>query len=97
MKKGTETADICLEKSAASAQTFSAAADSVNQIADLNLQIAAAAEEQSMVVQDLDNNLVNIKTLSEQTAQEARKTSTTSETIAKNVEDLHLTVSKFST
>ena len=97
MKKGTETADICLEKSAASAQTFSAAAESVNQIADLNLQIAAAAEEQSMVVQDLDNNLVNIKTLSEQTAQEARKTSTTSETIAKNVEDLHLTVSKFST
>lgn len=97
MKKGTETADICLEKSAASAQTFSAAAESVNQIADLNLQIAAAAEEQSMVVQDLDNNLVNIKTLSEETAREAKKTAATSASISQNVEDLHLTVSKFST
>ncbi|MGY3689448.1 methyl-accepting chemotaxis protein [Vibrio coralliilyticus] len=95
MKKGTDTAKLCLEKSSESANTFSVAAESVNQIAGLNLQIAAAAEEQSTVAQDLDNNLTSIKTLAEETAEETKNTAAASETIAMNVIDLHKNLNKF--
>ncbi|NOI74674.1 methyl-accepting chemotaxis protein [Vibrio coralliilyticus] len=95
MKKGTDTAKLCLEKSSESANTFSIAAESVNQIAGLNLQIAAAAEEQSTVAQDLDNNLTSIKTLAEETAEETKNTAAASETIAMNVIDLHKNLNKF--
>ncbi|MBN3493629.1 methyl-accepting chemotaxis protein [Vibrio neptunius] len=95
MKKGTDTAKLCLEKSSESANTFSMAAESVNEIAGLNLQIAAAAEQQSTVAQDLDNNLTNIKSLAEETADETKSTAVASETIAKNVIDLHKNLNKF--
>ncbi|USD34997.1 MULTISPECIES: methyl-accepting chemotaxis protein [Vibrio] len=95
MKKGTDTAKLCLEKSSESANTFSIAAESVNQIAGLNLQIAAAAEEQSTVTQDLDNNLTSIKTLAEETAEETKSTAMANEAIAKHVNDLHTNLSKF--
>ncbi|EGA69022.1 methyl-accepting chemotaxis sensory transducer [Vibrio sinaloensis DSM 21326] len=95
MKKGTDTAQLCLSKSSESANTFSLAAESVNQIADLNLQIAAAAEQQSTVTQDLDNNLISIKTLADETALETKQSAIASETIAQNAVHLHQNISKF--
>ncbi|WCP69591.1 methyl-accepting chemotaxis protein [Vibrio tubiashii] len=95
MKKGTDTAELCLSKSSESANTFSLAAESVNQIADLNLQIAAAAEQQSTVTQDLDNNLISIKTLADETAEDTKQSAVTSEAIAKNAVDLHNNLRKF--
>ena len=61
MKKGTETAELCLARSTESANTFSRAAESVSKVAELNIQIAASAEEQSSATADLDGNLSNIK------------------------------------
>ena len=95
MQKGTTTAKLCLEKSTQSANTFLLAAESVNEIAGLNVQIATAAEEQAVVVKDLDTNLTNIKLLSEETAEDSRHTASASETIAKNVIDLHQNLNKF--
>ncbi|NOH70898.1 HAMP domain-containing protein [Vibrio pectenicida] len=95
MQKGTTTAQLCLEKSTQSANTFLLAAESVNEIAGLNVQIATAAEEQAVVVKDLDANLTNIKLLSEETAEDSRHTASASETIAKNVIDLHQNLNKF--
>ncbi|MYM60210.1 HAMP domain-containing protein [Vibrio sp. OCN044] len=95
MQKGTSTAQLCLEKSTQSANTFQLAAESVNEIAGLNVQIATAAEEQAVVVRDLDANLTNIKSLSEETAEDSRSTATANESIAKNVIDLHQNLNKF--
>ena len=95
MKKGTDTAELCLSKSSESANTFSLAAESVNQIADLNLQIAAAAEQQSTVTQDLDNNLISIKTLADETAEDTKQSAVASEAIAQNAVDLHNNLRKF--
>lgn len=95
MKKGTDTAELCLSKSSESANTFSLAAESVNQIADLNLQIAAAAEQQSTVTQDLDNNLISIKTLADETAEDTKQSAVASESIAQNAVDLHNNLRKF--
>jgi len=95
MKKGTETAELCLARSTESANTFSRAAESVSEVAELNLQIAAAAEEQSSATEDLNNNLSNIKSLAEETASDTQSSSTASEQIAQTARDLHKNVSKF--
>lgn len=95
MKKGTETAELCLARSTESANTFSRAAESVSKVAELNIQIAASAEEQSSATADLDGNLSNIKSLAEETTSDTQNSSAASEEIAQTARDLHQNVSKF--
>ena len=95
MKKGTETAELCLARSTESANTFSRAAESVSKVAELNIQIAASAEEQSSATADLDGNLSNIKSLAEETTSDTQSSSAASEEIAQTARDLHENVSKF--
>ena len=95
MKKGTETAELCLARSTESANTFSRAAESVSKVAELNLQIAASAEEQSSATADLDGNLSNIKSLAEETTSDTQNSSAASAEIAQTARDLHQNVSKF--
>ncbi|HCG8213301.1 TPA: methyl-accepting chemotaxis protein [Vibrio parahaemolyticus] len=48
--------------------------DAIQRISDMNLQIASAAEEQSLVAEEINNNTVNIKDLSTQVANSANRT-----------------------
>ncbi|HHG3245472.1 TPA: methyl-accepting chemotaxis protein [Vibrio parahaemolyticus] len=48
--------------------------DAIQRISDMNLQIASAAEEQSLVAEEINNNTVNIKDLSTQVADSANRT-----------------------
>ena len=50
--------------------------DAIQRISDMNLQIASAAEEQSLVAEEINNNTVNIKDLSTQVAESANRTNT---------------------
>lgn len=95
MNKGTESANSCLEKSAKTSRTFEEASDSVSQISDLNVQIAAAAEEQSAVAEELNKNIVKISELADITAQGAKDTSEANAIIAKRVVDLHTNLNSF--
>lgn len=95
MQKGTKTAEVCLQRSSESAETFSAAAEAVSQIAGLNMQIATAAEEQSIVAQEITNNLSSIRSLAEETSNETKTTATVSEVIDKGVSGLQKNLSSF--
>ncbi|GAC17712.1 methyl-accepting chemotaxis protein [Paraglaciecola arctica] len=95
MYKGTESADLCIEKSAKTSQTFEDAANFVAQISDLNAQIATAAEEQSVVAEEINKNIVKISGLADITAQGAKSTSEANSKIAENVNDLHNNLSVF--
>jgi methyl-accepting chemotaxis protein len=95
MNKGTDSATICLEKSTKTSQTFDDASNSVMQISDLNVQIAAAAEEQSAVAEEVNKNIVKISELASNTAQGAKSTSQANSTIAKRVIDLHANLNVF--
>lgn len=95
MNRGTQTAESCLTKSTSSAQTFEMAAESVTQIAGLNIQIAEAAEQQSKVANELNSTLQNIRTMAEETESETRNTAEASEAIAKTVISLHRNLNKF--
>ena len=48
--------------------------ESIGRITDMNLQIAAAAEEQSLVAEEVNRNTVNIKDLSQQVSDNAQVT-----------------------
>ncbi|MEP0356245.1 methyl-accepting chemotaxis protein [Paraglaciecola sp.] len=95
MSKGTDSAAICLEKSTKTSQTFEEASDSVSQISDLNLQIAAAAEEQSAVAEEVNKNIVKISDLADVTARGAKSASNANTTIAKHVTELHTNLNVF--
>ncbi|MEP1445478.1 MAG: HAMP domain-containing methyl-accepting chemotaxis protein [Paraglaciecola sp.] len=95
MNKGTDSAAICLEKSAKTSQTFEEASTSVTQISDLNIQIAAAAEQQSQVVEEINVNIVRINDLASVTSKGAKTTSEANTTIAKRVVDLQTNLNAF--
>ncbi|CAH0540280.1 methyl-accepting chemotaxis protein [Vibrio marisflavi] len=95
MQKGTQMAEVCLQRSTESAETFSIAAEAVSQIAGLNMQIAAAAEQQSIVAQEITNSLVSIQSLAEETSSETKNTATASEVIDKGVESLQQNLNSF--
>jgi methyl-accepting chemotaxis protein len=89
MHKGSESAELCLSKSNETSKTFADASSAVGEISDLNIQIAAAAEEQSAVAEEINQNLVNISRLAEVTSEGAQETSDANTKIAKGVIDLH--------
>ena len=95
MKKGTESAKLCLEKSTESAKTFSKAAESVNEISSINSEIAAAAVEQSSVADEIHKKLENVRAVAEMTSDETKETAKASEDIAKNVINLHKNLNMF--
>lgn len=70
-------------------------AERVNQINDMNLVIASAAEEQASVAREVDRNLVNIRDIAEQNATGAHETSVASDQLAKLASDLNGMVQRF--
>lgn len=95
MSKGTKSAQICLQQSTKSADIFADAADSVKNIADINYQIATAAEQQSCVANEIQQNLENIRAIAEVTAKETKNTTQANENMAKNIIGLHKDLNMF--
>ncbi len=95
MDKGSESAQLCLEKSRETSSVFEEAANAVNEISDLNNQIAAAAEQQSQVAEEINQNLVNINRIAQVTTAGAQSTSDANMNIAKRLIDLHTNLNKF--
>lgn len=67
----------------------------VNQIVDQSEQIAAAAEEQTAVSHDIDQNIVEINQVSDRTADGARQTEESSNRMGQLVQELQQIISAF--
>ena len=69
--------------------------ESISHINDRNLQIATAAEEQSQVARQVDQNLVSIRDLSTQSATGSHQTSLASGELSVLAVDLNHLVKQF--
>lgn len=67
----------------------------INQISDMNTQIASAAEEQSLVAEEINRNVVGITEISEHTAKGARGTASASEDLNNLAGQLQRVVGQF--
>lgn len=81
----------------AAKSALEAIADAVTTINSMNIQIATAAEEQSSVSEEINQNIVNISQVVEQTAEGARQTSTASNELANLAHELQNLVAQFKT
>jgi methyl-accepting chemotaxis protein len=97
MRSGQQASEECLQQSQATAATFEQASEAVNQITDLNHQIAAAAEEQASVAVEINQSLNSISDLAEVTTQGAKETHAANENIAMRLIDLHTKLNRFKT
>ncbi|SFX07375.1 methyl-accepting chemotaxis protein [Marinospirillum alkaliphilum] len=92
-KQAAATVSHARETSAALDEVASA----IHHIADMNTQIASAAEQQAAVADEINRNVVNINELSDQTAEGAAHTTQASEELAALAEKLNHQVSQFRT
>lgn len=95
MRKGSERTKECLTRSAETSAAFKDSSAAVKEITGLNMQIATAAEEQSIVADQIHGSLGNIKGIASQTSEGARDTSEANQNIAVRVIDLNTSLNQF--
>lgn len=91
MGRGSEHSQKTVEQAAEAGAALAAITQAVDQIAQMNEMIASAAEEQGSVAEEINRNIVNVRDVTEQTAEGALQTAASSEemkTIAGNLHDL---------
>ncbi|SDJ27941.1 methyl-accepting chemotaxis sensory transducer with Cache sensor [Ferrimonas sediminum] len=66
MEQSKQVAQATVQTSAQSNDALGRIRDAIKRITDMNLQIASAAEEQSLVAEDINRSTLNIKDLSNQ-------------------------------
>ena len=77
--------------------SLDAITDAVTTISTMNIQIANAAKEQSSVSEEINQNVVNISQIVEQTAEGAQQTMTASNELANLANELQTLVGQFKT
>ena len=95
MNMSNERSQACVDKAASAGTSLESITSSVNQINEMNLQIATAAEEQTSVAEEINSNVLQINTLVEGTAAGARQTSTASVELTKLASQLQSLVGQF--
>jgi len=95
MDKGSKQAKSGAEMAQEAAESLNAITLAVSTISDMNTQIAAAAEEQSAVSDEINRSIVNISQLSEQTASGAEQTTGASTELARLAADLQGQIAMF--
>lgn len=95
MSKGSESTQQCLSTSLETAKAFQESSDAINQIADLNEQISATAEEQANVARNINQSLVNIKAVSDSTEEGVTEVSSANKLMAQKLIDLHTNLNRF--
>ncbi|MCK6265435.1 methyl-accepting chemotaxis protein [Vibrio sp. ZSDE26] len=95
MNESKTTAVDAVDKAQAANSSLESIREAIQQISDMNLQIASAAEEQSLVAEEINNNTVKIKDLSTQVADSAENTSLAMQTQKENIHQQDALLNKF--
>ena len=95
MESGRRQADSGVEQVLKADRALVGISDAVGNITEMTTQIAAAAEEQSAVADEINRNIANISQLSEQTSEEAQRTSLLSEQLTATANQQKSLVARF--
>jgi len=95
MAQSRERAHRGVEHVGHATDAFSAIGRDINTIADMNTQIASAAEEQSAVAEEINRNVNTISQVAEETSASAESTSRASEDMGRLVQRLQSLVMQF--
>ena len=95
MEQGQQKAQDSVVKAESVGASLEKIASAVSSINDMNLQIASAAEEQTAVSEEINRNVVNIRQIANETAENTDQTSLTSESLAKLANELQGLVAHF--
>ncbi|NMR24308.1 methyl-accepting chemotaxis protein [Pseudoalteromonas sp. NEC-BIFX-2020_015] len=85
MEQSKQKASQCVEQTEVANQSLNTISMSVKDIMDRNFQIAAAIEEQSTVIEEINKNTINIKDISVQVDEFAKEQFETNTNLAENV------------
>ncbi|WP_285420372.1 PAS domain-containing methyl-accepting chemotaxis protein [Pseudomonas sp. efr-133-TYG-5] len=95
MQQSSEHVDNSVEQAQRAAQALDGISGRVEQITEMSLQIAAAVEQQSAVSEDINRNIVSIRTACELTVDEGRQSQLNSEDVAGLAGDLRALAREF--
>ena len=95
MANSQEKATSAVERAASAGNSLSAITEKVTSISQMNLQIATAAEEQSKVSEEINQNVVDISRVAEQSADGARQTAVASGELSEHASQVQQLVSQF--
>lgn len=95
MNQGKHQVEASIEAMNETETSLHDIAKSVQNINDLNFQIASAAEEQSAVTEEMNRNVQKISSISEQSSQGASQTRMASEELARLAEGLQSRINQF--
>ncbi len=97
MDNGRAQATSSVEQAAAAGVSITAISERIDTISDMNIQIAAAADEQTAVAQEINHNINNISAVTNQTSNGATKTSDACHELLELASELQKTVGQFKT
>jgi aerotaxis receptor len=95
MEIGRKQADEGVERVQQADLALAGISDAVSNIADMADQIAAAAEEQSSVADEINRNITNIAQLSDQTSSEAQSSAVLSQALTATAQGQYSLVERF--
>ncbi|MCW8928944.1 MAG: methyl-accepting chemotaxis protein [Gammaproteobacteria bacterium] len=95
MNSGSNTTKMTVETASEAAKSLNNIVNAINTISEMNSQIAHAAEEQSTVAQAIDESVVRMSTLSEQTVEGSDRVVTSTNNLSRLGEEMHELIGTF--
>jgi len=95
MNKGREQAEQCVAQANDTSAALQSIVNVISTINDMNLQISNAAEQQSLVAENINENVLNVKNIAQENAAASDETKNASTEIAKLAEQLKALTIKF--
>jgi len=95
MEEGVGHTEKTVSQASEAGTTLEAIAKAVDNVTMMNDQIASAAEEQSAVAEEINRNVVNVRDISLNTAENANQTTQSSSSLKEVASQLQVLVSEF--
>jgi methyl-accepting chemotaxis protein len=95
MGSSREKSDVTLEKAEQIGQFLESVTAAVNTILEMNMQISASAQEQSVAIHEINGSIKNTQTTSSETSHGSDQPAQASQEVATLSSDLQALVGKF--